>query len=191
MNRKHVFEVVRFINMNWNSELAFFSYSFRLSLPSITTQTIRKKNRISIEFSKKIAKFNENCLFVAHHQSSLGLTMMVLFQCIRNGTRSTNPTLNTHRCPWSFNIWPSVPVVAARKCSWFHPHSTCWGKIWEIELVEELVQSNKATTESLPSCQTAVPQQWSASDLVAPKRFFDDQCIHCTCWEMKWHGKMD
>ena len=72
----------------WTS--VFLLYSFRLRLLTITKQTIRKKNRISIEFSKKIAKFNENCLFVAHHQSSLGLTMMVLFQCIRNGTRSTN-----------------------------------------------------------------------------------------------------
>ena len=66
------------------------------------------------------------------------------------------PTLNTHSRSPSFNTWPSVPVVAARKCSWFHPHSTCWGKIWEIELVEELVhavqQSNNRKPTFLPNC---------------------------------------
>jgi len=62
------------------------------------------------------------------------------------------PTLRRSTC----NTWPSVHVVAARKCSWFHPHSTCRGKIWETKLVEELVhavqQSNNRKPTFLPNC---------------------------------------
>jgi hypothetical protein len=53
-----------------------------LRLTVITMQTIQKKNWISIEFSKKIAKFNENCLFVP----IFCITMKVRFQSVRQGT---------------------------------------------------------------------------------------------------------
>ena len=54
MNRNTTFGVFQFTNMNRKSQLGFFIDAFVIRLPIITTQTIRKKNKILMNYPKQL-----------------------------------------------------------------------------------------------------------------------------------------